>query len=155
MPSERLQQIKDLSQSAVPRHVAIIMDGNGRWAEQRGLSRSEGHRAGMKSVREAVEGSIQAGVDVLTLFAFSDENWRRPTREIEFLWSLEQRARALGYSSAEIDAYVDNDAEKDRLEAIARQRLRDMGGVEGNWETYCAVGRTEISRGSQIGQLLR
>ena len=106
MSSERLQQIKELSEGAVPRHVAIIMDGNGRWAEQRGLSRSEGHRAGMKSVREAVEGCIQAGIDVLTLFALSDENWRRPAREIQFLWSLLQ-----GYARSEFQNLVDNGVE--------------------------------------------
>ncbi len=106
MPSERLQQIQNMSEGTVPRHVAIIMDGNGRWAEQRGLARSEGHRAGMKSVREAVEGSIQAGVQVLTLYAFSDENWRRPAREIEFLWSLLQK-----YAQDEFQNLVDNGVE--------------------------------------------
>jgi undecaprenyl diphosphate synthase len=71
-----------------PGHVAIIMDGNGRWAKQRGLPRHAGHREGMKSVREAVEGSIQAGVRTLTLFAFSTENWNRPPKEISALMGL-------------------------------------------------------------------
>ena len=73
---------------AVPRHVAIIMDGNGRWARERHLPRALGHRNGMKSVREAVEGSIQAGVEVLSLFAFSQENWQRPATEVTALMSL-------------------------------------------------------------------
>jgi undecaprenyl diphosphate synthase len=73
---------------AVPRHVAIIMDGNGRWARERHLPRALGHRNGMKSVREAVEGSIQAGLDVLSLFAFSQENWQRPATEVTALMSL-------------------------------------------------------------------
>src|SRR6266480_2718839 len=73
---------------AAPRHVAIIMDGNGRWARERNLPRPFGHRAGMKAVREIVEGAIEAGVAVLTLFAFSEENWQRPPTEISALMSL-------------------------------------------------------------------
>jgi len=72
----------------IPRHVAIIMDGNGRWAAERRLPRPFGHRAGMKAVREAVEGAIEAGVEVLTLFAFSEENWNRPATEISALMDL-------------------------------------------------------------------
>jgi undecaprenyl diphosphate synthase len=72
----------------VPRHVAVIMDGNGRWAQERHLPRSVGHREGMKAVREAVEGCTAAGVEVLTLFAFSEENWKRPPMEIGALMSL-------------------------------------------------------------------
>jgi undecaprenyl diphosphate synthase len=72
----------------VPRHVAIIMDGNGRWARERNLPRPLGHRSGMKSVRAVVEGSLEAGVDVLSLFAFSQENWQRPAAEIKALMSL-------------------------------------------------------------------
>ncbi len=76
--------------SDVPRHVAIIMDGNGRWARQRGLPRHLGHREGMKSVREVIEGAIEAGVEILTLFAFSTENWNRPAREVTALMGLLQ-----------------------------------------------------------------
>src|SRR5216117_2754885 len=73
---------------AAPRHVAIIMDGNGRWARERNLPRHFGHRAGMQAVREVVEGAIEAGVEVLTLFAFSEENWQRPVSEISALMQL-------------------------------------------------------------------
>ncbi len=76
------------AQGAVPRHVAIIMDGNGRWARERHLPRTLGHREGMKAVREAVEGCIAAGIEVLTLYAFSEENWRRPPLEIGALMGL-------------------------------------------------------------------
>lgn len=72
----------------VPRHVAIIMDGNGRWARGRLMPRPLGHRAGMKAVREVVEGAIESGVEVLTLFAFSEENWNRPATEISALMNL-------------------------------------------------------------------
>ena len=86
MSDDLLAQIR-LS-GAVPRHVAIIMDGNGRWARERQLPRPLGHRAGMKAVREALEGAIEAGVQVLTLFAFSEENWKRPALEISALMNL-------------------------------------------------------------------
>jgi undecaprenyl diphosphate synthase len=72
----------------VPRHVAVIMDGNGRWAAERGLPRTEGHRAGMDAVRAVIEGSMEAGVEILTLFAFSTENWFRPESEIAALMGL-------------------------------------------------------------------
>ena len=72
----------------IPRHIAIIMDGNGRWANERRLPRPFGHRAGMKAVREVVEGAIEAEVEVLTLFAFSEENWNRPAPEISALMDL-------------------------------------------------------------------
>jgi undecaprenyl diphosphate synthase len=73
---------------AIPRHVAVIMDGNGRWARSRALPRHAGHRAGIKPVRAMVEGCAQRGVEVLTLFAFSSENWRRPRDEINALMTL-------------------------------------------------------------------
>lgn len=74
----------------VPAHVAIIMDGNGRWATVRSLPRPLGHAAGMSAVREVVEGCLEAGVGVLSLFAFSQENWQRPADEIDALMSLLQ-----------------------------------------------------------------
>ena len=72
----------------VPQHVAIIMDGNGRWARERMMPRPFGHRSGMKAVREVVEGAIEAGIEVLSLFAFSQENWQRPRTEVSALMSL-------------------------------------------------------------------
>ena len=74
--------------SRVPRHVAIIMDGNGRWAKQRGLPRAAGHRAGAEAVRRALQAATDHGVEVLTLYAFSSENWRRSTEEISDLTAL-------------------------------------------------------------------
>lgn len=88
MSDDLLQRLR--VHGAVPAHVAIIMDGNGRWAKGRSLPRPLGHHAGMKSVREVVEGCLEAGVGVLTLFAFSQENWQRPAGEIEALMKLLQ-----------------------------------------------------------------
>jgi undecaprenyl diphosphate synthase len=73
---------------AVPRHVAIIMDGNGRWARERHMPRPFGHRAGMKAVRDVVEGCLASGVEFLSLFAFSQENWQRPLPEVAALMGL-------------------------------------------------------------------
>ncbi|MCB1865284.1 MAG: isoprenyl transferase [Chromatiales bacterium] len=75
-------------QHKLPRHVAIIMDGNGRWAERRGAPRNLGHHAGVESVRRVVERCVSEGIEALTLFAFSSENWRRPRREVSLLFDL-------------------------------------------------------------------
>ncbi|MGO3743358.1 polyprenyl diphosphate synthase [Kerstersia sp.] len=77
---------------AIPRHVAIIMDGNGRWATKRHLPRTAGHAKGVRAVRRAVEACGQAGVEYLTLFAFSSENWRRPAEEVSLLMRLFMQA---------------------------------------------------------------
>jgi undecaprenyl diphosphate synthase len=80
--------LKRIDQTQLPRHVAVIMDGNGRWARQRRLPRVAGHRAGIESVREIVEVSARLGLEVLTLYAFSVENWKRPRTEVRTLMSL-------------------------------------------------------------------
>src|SRR5687768_16170744 len=77
-----------LPKSALPRHVAIIMDGNGRWAQRRGLPRMLGHREGAKTVRSIVTECARLELDVLTLYSFSIENWKRPADEVEFLMNL-------------------------------------------------------------------
>src|SRR5688572_32776922 len=74
--------------SDMPRHVAIIMDGNGRWARSRHMPRVLGHRSGMTAVREVIEGAVEAGIEYLSLFAFSRENWERPASEVEALMDL-------------------------------------------------------------------
>lgn len=76
------------SDSLVPKHVAIIMDGNGRWAQAKGVPRAEGHRKGAEAVRQAIEGAGAAGVEYLTLYAFSSENWNRPAEEVKDLMGL-------------------------------------------------------------------
>ena len=87
----------------LPAHVAIIMDGNGRWAAQRHLPRVEGHRAGIESVRSVVETSARLGIDVLTLYAFSIENWKRPRAEVSTLMLLLKR-----YLRSELQTLLDN-----------------------------------------------
>ncbi|MFT5879517.1 MAG: undecaprenyl diphosphate synthase [Moritella sp.] len=81
-------ELEALVNNSIPKHVAIIMDGNGRWAEQRGKLRVKGHHEGVKSVRRAVKSALSMGVQSLTLFAFSSENWRRPEAEVSMLMTL-------------------------------------------------------------------
>lgn len=108
----------------VPAHVAVIMDGNGRWAQRRSLPRSAGHQAGMTAVRECVEGCRQAGVEVLTLFAFSQENWQRPPEEIEALMTLLQEYVAKeGAELREQGVAVHVLGELDRLTPAARSAI--------------------------------
>ena len=86
MSDDLLRKLK--VHGGIPAHIAIIMDGNGRWAKGRALPRPLGHHAGMRAVREVIQGCLDAGVGVLTLFAFSQENWQRPPLEIEALMGL-------------------------------------------------------------------
>jgi undecaprenyl diphosphate synthase len=95
------------------RHVAIIMDGNGRWAEQRGLPRRKGHEAGARAVRRVVEAACRHEIPVLTLFAFSSENWKRPRQEVQTLFRL-----FLRYLAEETDGLIENDI---RLSAFGRR----------------------------------
>jgi undecaprenyl diphosphate synthase len=81
----------DLSGEGVPAHVAIIMDGNGRWAARRGLPRVEGHRRGVEAVRRTVRSAIELGIRYLTIYSFSSENWRRPAEEVSDLMGLLRR----------------------------------------------------------------
>ncbi len=110
MPDDLLDRIR--LNGAVPHHVAIIMDGNGRWARERHLPRPLGHRAGMKAVREVVEGAIAAGIEVLTLFAFSEENWQRPTSEVSALMEL-------------LEEYIAREAAELREQGVAVHVLGD------------------------------
>lgn len=82
---------QELSAENIPKHIAIIMDGNGRWAKKRGLPRVAGHREGMNVIRKIVKYSNRLGVNILTLYAFSTENWKRPKTEVDFLMRLPER----------------------------------------------------------------
>ena len=110
----------------LPRHVAIIMDGNGRWAGRRHLPRVEGHRAGIQSVREVLETSARLGLEVLTLYAFSVENWKRPATEVGTLMGLLKR-----YLRSELSTLLENNirfrviGRPDGLSADIRGELDD------------------------------
>ncbi len=115
-PSQLLDRIR--VHGAIPRHVAIIMDGNGRWARERMLPRPLGHRSGMKSVREVVEGSLEAGVEVLSLFAFSQENWQRPRVEVSALMSL-------------LEEYIQRESDELQAQGVRVRVLGDVDRLQG------------------------
>jgi undecaprenyl diphosphate synthase len=107
-------QERRIRADALPRHVAVIMDGNGRWAERRGLDRIEGHRAGIESVRAVVRAAHELGVAQLTLYAFSTENWNRPKGEVDALMAL-------------LEHYLESELEELDRNGI---RLRAMGRLD-------------------------
>lgn len=119
---------KDFPAVKTPNHVAIIMDGNGRWANERGLPRSAGHRAGAESVREVVEGCKELGIDYLTLYAFSSENWKRPKKEIDALMTLlkrflKEKTRELGKQNVRLHAIGRLDLLPDDCRAAVRNSI--------------------------------
>jgi undecaprenyl diphosphate synthase len=153
---------------SVPRHVAVIMDGNGRWASRRALPRHLGHRAGVKAVRATVEGCARRGVEALTLFAFSSENWRRPADEISRLMELfvealdrevpeleqnEIRLRFIGDLATLKPALVErmHDVER-RTAQCARMSLNVAIGYGGRWDIVQAARR--LATESAAGTLL-
>jgi len=123
----------------LPAHVAIIMDGNGRWAGQRRLPRVEGHRAGIESVRSVVEASARLGIEVLTLYAFSVENWKRPRTEINTLMMLLKR-----YVRLELETLLKNDI---RFQVIGRREELRPDVQE---ELQAAMTRTAANRGMRF-----
>jgi undecaprenyl diphosphate synthase len=110
--SEEARLVRELRPDRLPAHVAIIMDGNGRWAAQRHLPRVEGHRAGIDAVRDTVETAARLGLNVLTLYAFSIENWKRPASEVSTLMVLLKR-----YLRLELKTLLGNNI---RLNVIGR-----------------------------------
>ena len=112
----------------LPAHIAVIMDGNGRWAAQRHLPRVEGHRAGIDSVRDIVEGSARLGIKVLTLYAFSVENWKRPPAEVSTLMLLLKR-----YLRSELNTLLRNNIKfkvVGRMEDLAPDVQRELRDAE-------------------------
>ena len=141
LPSESpaVPLAQQVNMERLPAHIAIIMDGNGRWAAQRHLPRVEGHRAGITAVREVVEGSARLGIDVLTLYAFSVENWKRPRAEVSTLMALLKR-----YLRLELGTLIDNNI---RFRVIGRQ---DELAPDIQEELAAAVRRTASNTGMQF-----
>jgi undecaprenyl diphosphate synthase len=140
----------------LPRHLAIIMDGNGRWAKERNLSRIEGHRAGAESVRVIVRSCRKIGIPVLTLYAFSKENWQRPSREVQALWRLLSK-----YLKSELEEMVENSIRLNALgdiqelpKAVHRLLVDTMKQTATNRDMILNLalsysGRSEIVRAAQ------
>jgi undecaprenyl diphosphate synthase len=148
-----------------PRHVAIIMDGNGRWAKRRHLPRIAGHKRGVESVRAAVQACVERGVEYLTLFAFSSENWRRPAEEVALLMQLFQgalaneveklhrngvRLKVVG-DTARFDPKIRNlIAKGENLTAGNRKlTLTIAANYGGRWDILQALGRLSKANGPQ------
>jgi undecaprenyl diphosphate synthase len=123
---------------AVPRHVAIIMDGNGRWARERHMPRPFGHRSGMKAVRAVVEGCLEAGVEWLSLFAFSQENWQRPETEVSALMAL-------------LEEYIAREVDELRAQGVRVHVHGELGRLSG--PAAAAVHRVtaETAGGTRLG----
>ena len=127
---------RSVNYDRLPKHVAIIMDGNGRWAAERHLPRVEGHRAGIDSVRDTVESSARIGIEVLTLYAFSVENWKRPETEVSALMGLLRQ-----YLRLELKTLLKNNI---RFNVIGQ---RDRLGREVREELEAAETRTATNTG--------
>src|SRR5215467_3977474 len=133
-PDEALARSVNFDQ--LPAHVAIIMDGNGRWAAQRHLPRVEGHRAGIAAVRDVVETSARLGIGVLTLYAFSIENWKRPRAEVNTLMLLLKR-----FLRPDLEALLSNNI---RFRVIGRQ---DELTPDLQTERHASIARTDGNTG--------
>ena len=154
---ELQEQLQRLDLTRLPRHVAMIMDGNGRWARLRGLDRSAGHYEGVKSVRRATELSSDLGIDFLTLYAFSTENWNRPPQEVEILMHLigmaiEQETPDLVKNNVHLRLIGDID----RMPAEAWKRLHACEIATGNCDGLTLTlalsysGHREITRAASL-----
>jgi undecaprenyl diphosphate synthase len=155
---------------AVPRHVAIIMDGNGRWAKSRFLPRVAGHRRGVEAVRETVKACIERGVEHLTLFAFSSENWRRPPEEVTFLMqmflrALEQEVDKLHANGIRVRVIGDLAPFDPRITELARQaealtagnqrlNLTVAANYGGRWDLLQAMNKCIAARVAREGTLV-
>jgi undecaprenyl diphosphate synthase len=145
------------SASDVPRHIAVIMDGNGRWARARALPRTAGHGMGVRSVKQIVENCARRGVEVLTLFAFSSENWKRPKEEVSMLMS-----RFLEALESEVDELHRNEirirfvGSLEQLSSPLRERMNSaMTLTEGNTRMTLVIavaygGRWDIANAARV-----
>ncbi|MDO4683562.1 MAG: polyprenyl diphosphate synthase [Lautropia sp.] len=157
--------------SAVPRHIAVILDGNGRWATKRLLPRAAGHRKGVEAVRATVEGCVRRGVEYLTLFAFSSENWRRPAEEVSllmrlFLSALQREVQQLDRNDIRLRIIGDRSRFEPRLQKmIADAEARTAGNTRmtltiaanygGRWDILQASNalmRERVARGEALDQ---
>ena len=137
--SEEDRLARQIDLARLPKHVAVIMDGNGRWARERRRPRVSGHRAGIASVRETVEMSARLGIEVLTLYAFSVENWKRPRAEISTLMALLRE-----YVRKELNTLLENNI---RMRVIGR--LADLPSSASD-ELELAMERTANNDGMQF-----
>jgi undecaprenyl diphosphate synthase len=107
----------DTPSKRIPKHVAIIMDGNGRWAKQRGLPRSEGHRQGTENLRRLIRAAVELNIEILTIYAFSTENWNRPRREVQLLMRI-------------LEMVIDRELEELNQEGVQIRHIGELDGID-------------------------
>ena len=146
----------ELDRSRLPKHVAVIMDGNGRWAKARGLPRVMGHRAGVEALKSTLRHCSDWGVEALTAYAFSTENWSRPGEEVNFLMTLfesvlQRELQALEQEQVRIRFLGDLDALPVKLQALIAEATQRTSGNSGIHFNVCTNygGRRELVRASQ------
>ena len=143
------------SKSSKPKHIIIIMDGNGRWAEQNGLTRSAGHKAGVKVLRNLIEHAVQLELKILTVYAFSRENWQRPKKEVEllldlFISSLESEVKDLHENNIKLNFIGETDKFSEKLKKSmsksesltsnnSKLTLNVALNYSGRWDVYKAL----------------
>ena len=143
------------SKSSKPKHIIIIMDGNGRWAEQNGLSRSAGHKAGVKTLRNLIEHAVQLELTTLTVYAFSRENWQRPKKEVQlllelFISSLETEVKDLHENNIKLNFIGETEKFSDKLKKSmnksesltsnnSKLTLNVALNYSGRWDIYNAL----------------
>ena len=126
--------LADIDKSKLPKHIAVIMDGNGRWAQQRGKLRVFGHRNGVKAVKSTIEAAAQVGVEYITLYAFSTENWNRPKKEVDALMELlvdtiNKETKTLNKNNIRLLSIGD----RDQLPGNCKEKLEEaIEGTSGN-----------------------
>ncbi|HLU10994.1 MAG TPA: isoprenyl transferase [Oceanobacillus sp.] len=116
MPEKTEATAPAVPSDRVPKHVAIIMDGNGRWAKQRGMPRAEGHRHGVENLRRILRAAVEAGVEILTIYAFSTENWKRPKYEVEMLMRL-------------LEMFMDRELDELHANGVQIRHIGELDGV--------------------------
>lgn len=116
VPEKTQSDARPIPSDRVPKHVAIIMDGNGRWAKKRGLPRGEGHRHGVENLRRILRAAGEAGVEILTIYAFSTENWKRPKYEVEMLMRL-------------LEMFMDRELDELHANGVQIRHIGELDGV--------------------------
>lgn len=163
----QITEFQQLNRQRIPNHVAIIMDGNGRWAKARGKPRIFGHRSGVESVRNAVSYACSKGIRVLTLFAFSSENWRRPKEEVSglmdlFSWALSNEVKKLHKNNVRLKVIGDrgafSESFRNRISEAEKLTENNCGlllnvavNYGGRWDIINAVKRILIEKAAVDG----
>ncbi len=160
--------MKDIDPKRIPPHVALVMDGNGRWAQRRGLKRTEGHAAGEEALFDAVEGALELGIKWMTVYAFSTENWRRPLDEVRFLMRFNEslllrrrddlhergvRVRFIGRRNGRVPKRVVQRIEETEQQTSSNRRMTLTFAFNYGGRAEIADAVREIAKGVAAGEI--